>query len=143
MNLAGLNLITFTYAAYLAISALITIWVARTLHRSGRLFLVQTFHGDDSLADSVNDLLVVGFYLLNFGYVALALRFGGRPTDLQAAIEILATKIGIVLIVLGAMHFANLAIFWRIGRRNARPPVRGESPFAPVNYQPIRAGRQA
>ena len=138
MNLAGLNLTTLTYAAYLAISVLVTIWVARTLHRSGRLFLVQTFHGDQSLADSVNDLLVVGFYLLNFGYVALALRFGGRPADLQGAIEILATKIGIVLIVLGAMHFANLAIFSRIGQRNLRPPVRGENPFAPMNYPYIR-----
>jgi len=144
MNLDGLNPTTLTYAAYLAISALVTIWVARTLHRSGRVFLVQSFHGDESLADSVNDLLVVGFYLLNFGYVALALRFGGRPTDLQGAIEILATKIGIVLIVLGAMHFANLAIFSRIGRRNVRPPVRGDNPFAPVNFQPNRAtGRQA
>jgi hypothetical protein len=129
-----MNLTTLTYAAYLAISVLVTIWVARTLHRSGRLFLVQTFHGDQSLADSVNDLLVVGFYLLNFGYVALALRFGGRPVDLQGAIEILATKIGIVLIVLGAMHFANLAIFSRIGRQKSRPPTRGENPFAPVNY---------
>jgi len=139
-----MNLTTLTYAAYLGISALVTIWVARTLHRSGRLFLVQTFHGDDSLADSVNDLLVVGFYLLNFGYVALALRFGGRPTDLQGAIEILATKIGIVLIILGAMHFANLAIFSRISRRSARPPVRGESPFAPVNLPQLRTtGRQA
>jgi hypothetical protein len=139
MNLASLNVTTLTYAAYLTISALVTIWVARTLHRSGRLFLVKTFHGDDSLADSVNDLLVVGFYLINFGYVALALRFGGRPTDLQGAIEILATKIGIVLIILGAMHFANLAIFSRIGRGPARPPIRGaairgENPFAPATF---------
>jgi hypothetical protein len=130
-----MNLITLTYAAYLAISAGVTVWVARTLHRSGRLFLVQTFHGDHSLADSVNDLLVVGFYLLNFGYVALALRFGEKPVDLQGAVEFLATKLGLVLLILGAMHFANLAIFTRISRRPVQPPLRGESPFAPARFQ--------
>src|SRR5204862_75863 len=77
-----MNLLTWTYAAYVALSALVTIWVAQTLHARGRVFLVKNFHGDELLADSVNHLLVVGFYLLNFGYVALALKYGDKPTDL-------------------------------------------------------------
>ena len=129
-----MTLLTYTYGAYLLISAIVTIWVARTLHSRGRLFLVQSFHGDGSLADSVNDLLVVGFYLLNFGYVTLALKYGEKPVDLQGAIEFLATKIGLVLVILGVMHFLNLLVFSQIGKRPARPPVRGETPFAPVRY---------
>ena len=125
-----MTLLTYTYGVYLLISALVTIWVARTLHSRGRVFLVETFHGDGTLADSVNDLLVVGFYLLNFGYVALALKYGEKPVDLQSAIEFLATKIGLVLVILGAMHFLNLLIFARIGKRPARPPMRGQNPFA-------------
>jgi hypothetical protein len=100
--------------------------------------LVKNFHGDELLADSVNHLLVVGFYLLNFGYVALALKYGDKPTDLQTAVEFLATKLGLVLVILGAMHFFNLYIFSRIGRQKALPPVRTESPFAPTNYQQLR-----
>ena len=65
-----------SYAVYLAISLLVTVWVARTLHKNGRVFLVEAFHGNEELADSVNHLLVVGFYLVNLGYVALALRTG-------------------------------------------------------------------
>ena len=125
-----MTLLTNTYVAYLLISAAVTVWVARTLHRRGRLFLVKNFHGEESLADSVNDLLVVGFYLINFGYVALALKYGDKPVDLQGAIEFLATKVGLVLVILGAMHFVNLLVFSRIGRRAAAPPVRGPSPFA-------------
>jgi hypothetical protein len=114
-----MDLLTTTYLAYLLISAAVTIWVARTLHQRGRLFLVKSFHGETALADSVNDLLVVGFYLINFGYVALALRYGQKPDDVQGAIEFLATKIGLVLIILGGMHFMNLLVFTQIGRRAA------------------------
>src|SRR6185295_15719152 len=74
-----------TYLIYLAISVALTIWVARTLHKNGRVFLVDVFHGNDALADSVNHLLVVGFYLINFGYVTLALKLGYAVTSAQAA----------------------------------------------------------
>jgi hypothetical protein len=129
-----MTFLTYTYGVYLLISAIVTIWVARTLHSHGRLFLVKCFHGDGTLADSVNDLLVVGFYLLNFGYVALALKYGEKPVDLQGAIEFLATKVGLVLVILGAIHFFNLLVFSRIGRRPAKPPVRRDNPFAAARY---------
>src|SRR5438132_1471859 len=63
-----------TYLLYLAISVALTVWVARTLHKNGRIFLVDVFHGNEPLADSVNHLLVVGFYLIKLGYVSLALK---------------------------------------------------------------------
>ena len=113
-----MTLITGSYAIYVTLSAIVTIWVARTLHHRGRPFLVQSFHGDEHLADSINDLLVVGFYLLNFGYVALALRYGDKPADVQGAIEFLATKLGLVLVILAAMHFCNLLVFSQIGKRH-------------------------
>ena len=133
-----MNLLIWTYVSYLALSALVTVWVAQTLHFRGRLFLVKSFHGNELIADSVNHLLVVGFYLLNFGYVALALKYGEKPTDLQGAVEFLATKLGLVLMILGGMHFFNLYVFSRIGRQKPVPPVRGESPFRQANYQQLR-----
>ncbi|MCG3127097.1 MAG: hypothetical protein CHACPFDD_01955 [Phycisphaerae bacterium] len=110
---------TWSHMIYIALSTLLTVWVAWTLHRNGRVFLVDAFHGRAELADSVNHLLVVGFYLINLGYVALALRFGPRPADVQTSIEILSFKIGLVLLVLGAMHFGNLAVFTWMRRRAA------------------------
>jgi len=106
-----------TYAAYILISAMLTIWVARTLHKNGRVFLIEVFGGDEGLADSVNHLLVVGFYLINFGYVALALKIGDEIANAKEGIEALSYKIGLVILVLGGMHFFNLLIFQRIHRR--------------------------
>ncbi len=125
-----MNTLAITYILYLLISVGLTIWVARTLHRNGRAFLVDAFSGNESLADSVNHLLVVGFYLINIGYVTLALqlKFGNaEPTTLQGAIEFLSFKVGLVLVVLGVMHFGNLFLFSRMRRRmmlhDAPPPV--------------------
>lgn len=123
-----MTLIVWTQLAYLAISIALTVWVARTLHRNGRVFLVDCFHGNTELADSVNHLLVVGFYLINVGFVSLALRFGVAAGNPQEALETLSTKIGLVLLVLGAMHFFNLAVFTTcrrraIGTRYLHPPV--------------------
>ena len=74
-----------TYLVYLGISVAMTIWVARTLHKNGRIFLVDVFHGNEPLADSVNHLLVVGFYLINLGYVSLALKLGYTIASAQEA----------------------------------------------------------
>jgi cytochrome c biogenesis protein CcdA len=101
----------WTYIIYLIISTALTVWVARTLSRGGRIFLVEAFGGKEDLADSVNHLLVVGFYLVNIGYVTLALSYGTKPYDVQSAIEFLSWKIGLVLVVLGFMHFLNIAVF--------------------------------
>lgn len=109
--------IVITYIAYVIISVFLTIWVARTLHKNGRVFLIEVFSGDDALADSVNHLLVVGFCLINFGYVTLALKIGDVITNTQEGIEALSYKIGLVLLVLGGMHFFNLLIFQRIHRK--------------------------
>src|SRR6187402_551267 len=112
-----MTLTVWTYLTYLGLSIALTVWVARTLHRNGRVFLVDCFHGNTELADSVNHLLVVGFYLINVGFVSLALRFGVAAATPQEALETLSTKVGLVLLVLGAMHFFNLAVFTSCRRR--------------------------
>ena len=117
----------WTYGFYFSASIALTVWVARTLFTNGRIFLVDTFLGNEPLADSVNRLLVVGFYLINIGYVTLALKYGEKPGNLVEAIEFFSTKIGLVLLVLGVMHFFNLYVFSKMRRRAmlrmAPPPV--------------------
>jgi len=126
-----------TYLIYLALSIALTIWVGRTLHKNGRVFLVDVFHGNDALADSVNHLLVVGFYLINFGYVSLALKLGYVVVTAEQSVEALSVKIGMVLLVLGGMHLFNLFIFTRMRRRantHHQPPVSPDA-FTPVQQE--------
>jgi hypothetical protein len=112
--------------SYLAISIGLTAWVARTLYRNGQVFLDDAL-GSERLARSVNHLLVVGFYLLNLGYATVAIRVAGEVSSPSSAIETLSVKIGLVLLVLGGAHFANLYVLSRFRRRRlldtAPPPV--------------------
>lgn len=112
-----------TYLVYLALSITLTVWVARTLHKNGRVFLVDAFRGNEGLADSVNHLLVVGFYLINLGYISLALKLGYEVATAGEAIEALSRKVGAVLLVLGAMHFFNILVAGRMRRRGAAESV--------------------
>ena len=129
--------IVWTYLTYILISIALTIWVATTLHENGRIFLVDSFLGNEPLADSINHLLVVGFYLVNLGFVSLALKTAEKPIDLQGVLETLSGKIGWVLLILGGMHFFNLFIFSKMRKRallkNALPPVPPQAFVAGVN----------
>lgn len=131
---------TVTYVTYLGVSAGITVGVARTLVKNGRVFLVDAFAGNEVLADSVNHLLAVGFYLINLGYVALNMQAYQAPEGVAGVLEALASKLGHVLVTLGLMHFFNLWLFSRMRRKGlARlepPPVRPDEFLAPLARKP-------
>src|SRR5438876_8153385 len=121
-------MIVASYFIYLVISIALTVWVARTLHKRGAIFLVDAFGGNAELAASVNHLLVVGFYLINIGFVSLALKSELAVDDWRRAIEMLSDKLGWVLLTLGGMHFFNLLVFSRIRHRGT---AMEQSPVAP------------
>lgn len=104
------------YAAYSLASVGLTIWIARTLFKNGAVFLEEVFSDHPKMAEAVNRLLVVGFYLLNLGYAALMLKAPGSNSAVEA-IEVLSYKLGLLLLSLGGMHFLNLYLFHRIRRR--------------------------
>lgn len=131
------DLTLLAHVLYLTISIVMTIWVAQTLSRNGLAFLRDSFDGNDELACSVNHLLVVGFYLLNLGYITLSIRKGGNPTTLTAVVEDVSVRVGWVFVALGVLHLFNMYVInrWRRGaiedRRVAeldrRPPLRAEA----------------
>ncbi|MDG9720773.1 hypothetical protein [Streptomyces sp. DH24] len=125
------------YVIYLAVSIALTVWVARTLSHHGRVFLADVLRGNEKLADAVNHLLVVGFYLVNLGFVALYLSDDGTVADTRGVFEALSTKVGVVLLVLGVMHLGNVYVLNRIRRRGAMereqvPPVAPQDWVAPA-----------
>jgi hypothetical protein len=112
-----MNYYLLVYTVYLLVSILLTVWVARTLFANGRTFLVDIFHGNEPLADSVNKLLLTGFYLINVGYATLSLRTTDDIHSYQQAMETLSIKLGTIILTLGAMHFFNLYVFYKLRTR--------------------------
>jgi len=112
-----MNYYLLVYGVYLPVTVLLTVWVARTLFTNGRTFLVDIFHGNETLADSVNKLLLTGFYLINIGYATLTLRSTDDITSYQQTVETLSIKIGTIILILGGMHFFNLYVFYKLRNR--------------------------
>ena len=113
------------YAVYATLSVGLTVWLARTLFKNGAVFLRGVFAEQPDMAEAVNRLLVVGFYLFNLGYACLLLK-APAATTVVSAIEILSSKMGALLMSLGLMHFGNMYLFHRIRRRattRSLPPV--------------------
>ncbi len=105
------------YLVYIALTIALTVWVARTLSRHGRVYLADVF-GDERTAGALNQLLVVGFYLVNLGFAALLLHTDQQVASLRDLLQVLSVKLGTVLLVVGALHLANLVVFSRIRRGN-------------------------
>ncbi|WP_055523216.1 hypothetical protein [Streptomyces graminilatus] len=132
-----MDLTVVAYVIYLLVSVALTIWVARTLSSNGRVFLADVLRGNEKLADAVNHLLVVGFYLVNLGFVALYLSGDGTIASTREVFEALSTKLGVVLLVLGVMHLANVFVLSKIRRRGVMereqvPPVAPQGWVAPA-----------
>ncbi|HKX74728.1 MAG TPA: hypothetical protein VJR05_04985 [Acidimicrobiia bacterium] len=107
------------YAIYAVVAIGLTIWLARTLHKSGQAFLEDVFADKPELAESVNRLLVVGFYMLNLGYAFYLLRTQSG-LDAFAAVQVLVNRLAILLVTLAIIHFINVTVFWSIRSRSQR-----------------------
>ena len=91
--------------------------MAKTLFKNGKVFLIDIFHGNRDLADSVNNLLLVGFYLINIGYAVYTLQVKVGIANPQEMIEALSLKVGFIILLLGGMHFFNLFVFFKLRKK--------------------------
>jgi hypothetical protein len=127
------------YSLYLLLAIGMTIWVAWTLSHNGKIYLIRCFGHDAELATSINHLLVVGFYLVNLGFIAIALSAAGDVETAAELFRFLGWYVGLAVLVLGAMHFFNMGAVTRHGRKvaewvhEAAPPP--ELPQAPEPFE--------
>jgi hypothetical protein len=105
------------YMAYMAVAIGLTAWLAHTLSSNGAVFLHDVFKDRPGLADAVNRLLVVGFYMLNLGYAFYILRAGDTGLDAFASVQYLVNRLAILLVTLAVIHFVNVLVFWKIRGR--------------------------
>ncbi|MFK7922745.1 MAG: hypothetical protein AB8H47_12350 [Bacteroidia bacterium] len=110
-----------TYLIYLGLAFVLTFLVGRSLFSNGRPFLVDIFNGNEKLADSINRLLLTGFYLLNVGYVSLSMYSGQNIRTVEHMVEKLSYKLGLLFVILGVVHILNLVVLYKTRKRNSAP----------------------
>ncbi len=110
-----MNNLTIAYGIYIVLTAAITIWVANYLFKNGKIFLYNAFKGNEALADAINNLLKMGFYLVNIGYAFSTITISSHIYGIDDLLRVLAIKIGLILLILGGMHFFNMFILYKVG----------------------------
>jgi hypothetical protein len=128
--------LVWSYLVYLAVALLMVVWVGRTLYSNGAAFLRHVFAGDQDLAVAVNRLLLVGFYLINIGFILLTSSLGADTTNVADRYQALTIKLGSVAVILGVMHFVNLSALSRARRRGLTENRPGQGGWNP----PVAAG---
>lgn len=124
------NKVVLAYMIYLPVAMALTLYVARTLFRNARVFMMDIFNGRAEIADSTNRLFEVGFYLLNIGFALWVMEIHYVIDNHQGLVEALAGKLGGFAIYLGITLFVHLFLFFR-GKRKASEMRRFRGPQVP------------
>ncbi|MEM6263114.1 MAG: hypothetical protein AAGI38_11445 [Bacteroidota bacterium] len=104
------------YTIYLPVSVAITMIVGHSLFKNGRPFLIEIFRQKEILADSVNRLLLMGFYLLNIGYITFTMNTGSEVLGPEHLVERLSIRLGSLMLILGVVHLVNIGVLYKTRR---------------------------
>lgn len=118
-----MNLNLLSYLLFFPAMLGIAVYVAQVCHRHGRVWMLRIFHDDVAFVDAVNNILLVGCYVVNLGYIALCIAQWGPITGVDHMLGVLSTRIATILFTLAALHYQNIAVLliWsRIVQKRAR-----------------------
>lgn len=108
------NLIT--YSIYLTVGAIVILLVGKNLHTNG-YYLILNLFDNELFTKTINNLLLVGYYLVNIGYLAITIINFDKLDTLEMVLVALTDKIGIILFILGILHFNNILILSLLSRK--------------------------
>jgi hypothetical protein len=100
---------TLSFIIYLLITWFITVHVGLIFYRNGKSYILNLL-GDEKLTLFINRILLIGYYLLNLGYVTMTIRFGKTIHSWAEVITSICTRTGKIMCMLGVIHFFNMAI---------------------------------
>lgn len=121
------------FVIYSTASIGLTLGLAVTLHRNGKVFLAEIFDDDRAMARAINNLLVTGFFMVNLGYAFLISRAKETATAFEASVALM-NQLGVLLVSLGVLHFVNMGVIWRVRKNMSNKAV--AVPVAPTHRLP-------
>jgi hypothetical protein len=101
---------TIAYLLYLLLTYCITVHVGLAFYRNGRVYILDLLRGDERITDSINRLLLTGYYLLNLGYAALMIRFWPLMQNWQDILTSITLMTGRIMLILSVIHYLNMAV---------------------------------
>ncbi|CAM3395140.1 Integral membrane protein [Flavobacterium longum] len=98
----------FGYAIYLLITAVIIFRVGKICYRNGNVFVAQLIPNHEDLCKRTNQILLLGYYLLNIGYCAITLVQWDTILSVQQLVETISVKTAVIVCIISALHYMNI-----------------------------------
>lgn len=104
------------YIVFLTLMIFIIVYVGRYFYSNGRVFIISLFNGNVALADQLNKLLLIAYYLFNIGYSFKTLRQWQKISSIETMVSNLASNIGILILILAITHYFNMLIIYLLSK---------------------------
>jgi hypothetical protein len=105
-----MNLNIIAYVIYLTITSFIILKVGRICYQNGNIFVSQLIPNHADLCHKINQILLLGYYLLNIGYCAMTLISWNKIIQINQLIEIIALKSAIIIGAIALLHYCNIFV---------------------------------
>lgn len=123
-----MNLNLLSYALFFPAMVGIAVYVAQVCHRNGRLWMLRIFDNEAHFVDAVNNILLVGCYVVNIGYIALVLSLWEPVTTVPQMLGVLSQRIALILFTLAGLHYQNIAVLLIWSRVKQRQTPKTQTP---------------
>jgi len=104
------------YIIFLCLVIFIIVYVGRYFYSNGRVFIVSLFNGNVVLADQINKLLLIAYYLFNIGYSFIKLKQWAKIYNIEELFSSLASKLGVLILILAVTHYFNMLVIYQLSR---------------------------
>ena len=105
-----MNLNIIGYLIYFSITFIIIMKVGRICYNNGNIFVSQLIPNHEDLCLKINQILLVGYYLLNIGYCAMTIISWNKIETITQLIEVITSKSAYIIITIAVMHYINIIL---------------------------------
>ena len=96
-----------SYLIYLVIIILVIIRVGHLCYENGIIYS-KHFNVDKQIGETINKILLIGYYFINIGYAVITISSWEIVTTLAKIFESVTSHLGYIILPLAVLHYFNL-----------------------------------
>ena len=104
------------YIIFLSLMIFIIGYVGRYFYTNGRVFIISLMNDNLELADQINKLLLIAYYLFNIGYACLTLKYWQRVSNIETLFSSLSINMGVLILILAFTHYLNMLVIYYLSK---------------------------
>jgi len=103
-----MNLNIIGYLVYLCITSIVVVRVGKTCYTNGNIYVSQLIPEHEDICKKTNNVLLVGYYLLNLGYCATTLISWEQILSVDQMVEVISIKTASIITLISILHYINI-----------------------------------